>query len=287
MADEKIKISSLPTATEVEDNDYILISNTDTPASAGDTTAGSRKILASDIGGGGGSSIAQYSMDAYMALSTETKNNGTLYMVSDAGSNYIYYMSNLYAKTSKPITLESDNTAITTTSTSAVTLEEGYHYFFSTVYSGSNFSGATIEAGGARAFNIDGYDRVLTIIRADQASVQYPRAGTISPNYFIKFRIKQGTEYNDGLEFKNGTTAQSEWSTSTSPTINVKKGEHYMITYKGYDTISITGANVICSCYIGDADSKKSVSALITATANTITVANYTVSNFYYLELKH
>lgn len=198
-------------------------------------------------------------------------------------SGYFYYMDIRY-KGEFPIEIESDNTLITTSSP-GVTLEEGYHYLMTTIYSGGVFTNANIEAGATRVFNTDGYDRTIYIISTSATNISYSRTGGIDPNKFVKFRIKQNGEYVDDLAFTNAL--QSAWSVSQSPTITVEKGSYYMITYKASAAPNITNATPVCYAYIGETDAKKSISMIIKANEDSITINDYNTnySYFYYQKL--
>lgn len=198
-------------------------------------------------------------------------------------SGYFYYMGIKY-KGEFPIEIESDNTVITT-STQGVTLEKGCHYLMTTIYSGGVFTNANIEAGATRVFNTDGYDRTIYIISTSATNVSYSRTGGIDPNKFVKFRIKQNGEYVDDLAFTNAL--QSAWSVSQSPTISVEKDAYYMITYKASAAPNITNATPVCYAYIGETDAKKSISMIIKANDDSITINDYNTSYsyFYYQKL--
>lgn len=218
----------------------------------------------------------------YDLLSQAQKEDATkIYFIT--GTGYMYYMDIKYNGVF-PIEIESDNTLITTSSQS-VTLEKGYHYLMTTIYSGGAFGNATIEGGASRVFNTDGYDRTIYIISTSATNVTYSRSGSLDSNKFVKFRIKQNGEYVDDLMFTN--TPQSAWSMSQSPTITVEKGSYYMITYKASAAPNITNATPVCYAYIGETDAKKSISMIIKANENSITINDYNTnySYFYYQKL--
>jgi hypothetical protein len=199
---------------------------------------------------------------------------------------YLYYMDKKY-ETEVPIELESDNT-IVTTSTNTVTLEAGYHYLFTTIYSGGAFNPETVKEGGtSRVFNTDGYDRVMYIVSTGSANVTYGRSGSIDSNKYIKFRIKKGGEYADDFIFKNASAIDTAFEVSNSPTLNLEAGKYYMISYKASLAPNLTGATPICYAYLGETDAKKSISMIIRADSDTVVISDYNTSYsyFYYQKL--
>ena len=70
------KISELPTAQRIETDDFAVINN---------STDGSRKILASELGGGGGGTAdyVELTQAQYDALTESEKKNGKLYFITD------------------------------------------------------------------------------------------------------------------------------------------------------------------------------------------------------------
>lgn len=203
---------------------------------------------------------------------------------------YLYYMDKKY-EYEVPFDLESDNT-VQTTSTQYITLESGYHYLFTTIYSGGMFSNNTTKEGGtSRVFNVDGYDRAMYIIKVDSESatdtVTYTRTGGIDSNKYIKFRIKQGDEYIDDAVFKNVASVDTAFTMSTSPTLSLEAGKYYMISYKASLPPNLTGATPICYAYLGETDFKKSISMIIRADSDTVVINDYNTSYsyFYYQKL--
>lgn len=237
-----------------------------------------------ESGGGGGITEVDISQSDYDNLTPEEQADSTkMYFIT--GTYYIYYQGIRYVG-EFPIVLESNNT-VETTSVQTITLEKGYHYLFTTIYSSGQFTNAVIEAGNARVFNQDGYDRTIYVISTQDAEVTYTARGGIDSNKYIKFRIKKDDVYDDSLMFTN--TVQSTWNVSQSPTISVDKDAYYMITYKASEAPNITGATPVCYTYIGETDAKKSISMIIKATANSITIADYNTnySYFYYQKLTY
>lgn len=237
-----------------------------------------------ESGGGGGITKVDISQSDYDNLTPEEQADSTkMYFIT--GTYYIYYQGIRYVG-EFPIVLESNNT-VETTSVQTITLEKGYHYLFTTIYSSGQFTNAVIEAGSARVFNQDGYDRTIYVISTQDAEVTYTARGGIDSNKYIKFRIKKDDVYDDSLMFTN--TVQSTWNVSQSPTISVDKDAYYMITYKASEAPNITGATPVCYTYIGETDAKKSISMIIKATANSITIADYNTnySYFYYQKLTY
>lgn len=237
-----------------------------------------------ESGGGGGITKVDISQSDYDNLTPEEQADSTkMYFI--IGTYYIYYQGIRYVG-EFPIVLESNNT-VETTSVQTITLEKGYHYLFTTIYSSGQFTNAVIEAGSARVFNQDGYDRTIYVISTQDAEVTYTARGGIDSNKYIKFRIKKDDVYDDSLMFTN--TVQSTWNVSQSPTISVDKDAYYMITYKASEAPNITGATPVCYTYIGETDAKKSISMIIKATANSITIADYNTnySYFYYQKLTY
>ena len=219
----------------------------------------------------------QISQAEYDELSdTEKMNQRKIYFITN--TIYVYYQDVRYSG-EFPIEIESTNTVLETSS-QGITLEEGYHYLMTTIYSGGIFTNATIEAGSQRVFNLDGYDRTIYVISTSATNVSYSRNGTIDSNKFIKFRIKQNGQYVDDLMFTN--EPQSAWNVSQSPTISVDKDSYYLITYKASLPPNITGATPICYAYIGETDSKKSISMIIKADASSITISDYNTSYLYF-----
>lgn len=274
----KQRIIDFPETTEVADDDYILMDS---------ETDGTKKILVSSIGGGGGSSLTKVEITEanYQNLTEQEKEDATkIYFITN--TEYLYYM-NIRYDGNFPITIESTNT-VETTSTTSITLEAGYHYLFTTIYSGGVFNAETVKEGGAsRVFKTDGYDRTMFIISTNSTNVTYNRTGSIDSNKYIKFRIKKGEEYADDLVFKN--TIDTAFEVSNSPTLNLEAGKYYMITYKASLPPNLTGATPICYAYLGETDAKKSISMIIKADADTITIADYNTSYsyFYYQKLTY
>lgn len=236
------------------------------------------------IEAGGDFSKVDISLSDYNNLTPAEKADATkIYFIT--GTDYLYYL-NIKYKGEFPIVLESNNT-VETTSVQQITLEKGYHYLFTTIYSGGQFTNAIIEAGSQRVFNQDGYDRVIYVISTQDAEVTYTARGGIDSNKYIKFRIKKNDVYDDSLMFTN--TPQSAWNVSQSPTISVEKDSYYMITYKASEAPNITGATPVCYTYIGETDAKKSISMIIKATADSITISDYNenYSYFYYQKLTY
>ena len=237
-----------------------------------------------ESGGGGGITEVDISQSDYDNLTPEEQADSTkMYFIT--GTYYIYYQGIRYVG-EFPIVLESNNT-VETTSVQTITLEKGYHYLFTTIYSSGQFTNAVIEAGSARVFNQDGYDRTIYVISTQDAEITYTARGGIDSNKYIKFRIKKDDVYDDSLMFTN--TVQSTWNVSQSPTISVEKDKYYMITYKASEAPNITGATPICYTYIGETDAKKSISMIVKATANSITINDYNTnySYFYYQKLTY
>ena len=237
-----------------------------------------------ESGGGGGITVVDISQSDYDNLTPEEQADSTkMYFIT--GTYYIYYQGIRYVG-EFPIVLESNNT-VETTSVQTITLEKGYHYLFTTIYSSGQFTNAVIEAGTARVFNQDGYDRTIYVISTQDAEVTYTARGGIDSNKYIKFRIKKDDVYDDSLMFTN--TVQSTWNVSQSPTISVDKDAYYMITYKASEAPNITGATPVCYTYIGETDAKKSISMIIKTTAASITIADYNTnySYFYYQKLTY
>lgn len=237
-----------------------------------------------ESGGGGGITEVDISQSDYDNLTPEEQADSTkMYFIT--GTYYIYYQGIRYVG-EFPIVLESNNT-VETTSVQTITLEKGYHYLFTTIYSSGQFTNAIIEAGSARVFNQDGYDRTIYVISTQDAEVTYTARGGIDSNKYIKFRIKKDDVYDDSLMFTN--TVQSTWNVSQSPTISVDKDAYYMITYKASEAPNITGATPVCYTYIGETDAKKSISMIIKTTAASITIADYNTnySYFYYQKLTY
>ena len=237
-----------------------------------------------ESGGGGGITEVDISQSDYDNLTPEEQADSTkMYFIT--GTYYIYYQGIRYVG-EFPIVLESNNT-VETTSVQTITLEKGYHYLFTTIYSSGQFTNAIIEAGNSRVFNQDGYDRTIYVISTQDAEVTYTARGGIDSNKYIKFRIKKDDVYDDSLMFTN--TVQSTWNVSQSPTISVDKDAYYMITYKASEVPNITGATPVCYTYIGETDAKKSISMIIKTTAASITIADYNTnySYFYYQKLTY
>ena len=237
-----------------------------------------------ESGGGGGITAVDISQSDYDNLTPEEQADSTkMYFIT--GTYYIYYQGIRYVG-EFPIVLESNNT-VETTSVQTITLEKGYHYLFTTIYSSGQFTNAIIEAGNSRVFNQDGYDRTIYVISTQDAEITYTARGGIDSNKYIKFRIKKDDVYDDSLMFTN--TVQSTWNVSQSPTISVDKDAYYMITYKASETPNITGATPVCYTYIGETDAKKSISMIIKTTAASITIADYNTnySYFYYQKLTY
>lgn len=237
-----------------------------------------------ESGGGGGITEIDISQSDYDNLTPEEQADSTkMYFITE--TYYIYYQGIRYVG-EFPIVLESNNT-VETTSVQTITLEKGYHYLFTTIYSSGAFTNAVIEAGNARVFNQDGYDRCIYVISTQDAEVTYTARGGIDSNKYIKFRIKKDDVYDDSLMFTN--TPNSTWNVSQSPTISVDKDAYYMITYKASEAPNITGATPVCYTYIGETDAKKSISMIIKATADSITIADYNTnySYFYYQKLTY
>lgn len=233
-------------------------------------------------GGGGNLERIDISQSDYNALSLQEKEDSTkIYFIEN--TNHLYYMNIVYNGVF-PITLESDNTVVQSSS-QGVTLESGYHYLMTTIYSGGTFTNASIEAGSQRVFNQDGYDRTIYIISTSATNVSYSRSGSLDTNKFIKFRIKRNGQYADDLRFTN--EPQSTWNNSSNPTLTLEAGNYYMITYKAYQAPNLTGATPICYTYIGDQNSNKSISMIIRADSDQVTIADYTAASFYYQKLTY
>lgn len=243
-------------------------------------------LLAKKLSGGSGGGITEVDITqvAYDLLSPEEKADTTkIYFITN--TTYFYYGGIKY-NGEFPIDLSSDNT-VETTSTQTITLEKGYHYLFTTIYSGGQFTNAVIEAGSQRVFNQDGYDRVIYVISTQDTTVTYTQRGGIDSNKYIKFRIQQDGIEKDDLMFTN--TPQSAWNVSQSPTISVEKDSYYMISYKASAAPNITGATPVCYTYIGETDAKKSISMIIKANSNSITISDYNENYqyFYYQKLTY
>ena len=237
-------------------------------------------------GGGEGGDITSVTLtqaEYDLLTPTQKADASKLYIISN--TTYIYWKGIKY-NGDFPIDLESNNT-VETTSVQTITLEKGYHYLFTTIYSSGQFTNATIEAGNSRVFNQDGYDRTIYVISTQDAEVTYTARGGIDSNKYIKFRIKKDDVYDDSLMFTN--TPNSTWNVSQSPTISVDKDAYYMITYKASEAPNITGATPVCYTYIGETDAKKSISMIIKTTAASITIADYNTnySYFYYQKLTY
>ena len=148
----------------------------------------------------------------------------------------------------------------------AVELNNGGLYFFTTVYSGSSFTGVSILAGSTSAvYNATGYDRVACFIRANSAAVTYNRYGSIATNKYSRFRV-----YLNGASLDSDVTLALGSTSSASGSFAAEAGKLYrVLTGVGDVTGSFTGGTVILQNTSGDTG-KQNLNALVAAESSTI-----------------
>lgn len=176
----------------------------------------------------------------------------------------------------------SGSTDIVQTMDRSVSVDNNSLYMFSSVYSGSSFSGANIIIGNtAGVYNASGLDRILPYIKTTGTIVSYDRYGTIDYNKYINFKI-----YKDNDDISSVVTGGTVSYVRSSGGFTAVPGKVYScLSDPGQYTGDITGGIVLCRTVTGSVNnpSVNNANMLILATDTTIA---YSGGNLYYAELQ-